>query len=206
MASTRSPRARGAKERFDARYFQRYYEDPATRVHGAHESARLADGIFGFLSWFGARIESVLDVGAGTGQFRDYVKATQPNVTRYVSTDVSPFACETYGHVQKDISRWRGRARFDLVVCQGVLPYLDAAAAAQAIENMAAMCKGFLYLEAITRRDLEVVCDREVTDTGVHGRTGAWYRARLRKHFDTLGCGLYCKKDAPFLFYELEAQ
>ena len=69
---------------------------------------------------------------------------------RYRSVDVSEYACETYGHELRDISRWKAREKFDLLVCQGVLPYLDDEACGRAITNMAAMCRGFLYLEAIT--------------------------------------------------------
>ena len=61
---------------------------------------------------------------------------------RYVSTDASPYACQQYGHKLRDIAVWRGRDRFDLVVCQGVLPYLSDAQCAAAIENLAAMCRG----------------------------------------------------------------
>ncbi len=69
----------------------------------------------------------------------------------------------------------------------------------------AAMTRGFLYLEAITKRDLRDVCDQGKTDVLVHGRTGTWYRTRLGKHYVEVGCGLWAKKDAGILFYELEA-
>jgi hypothetical protein len=91
-------------------------------------------------------------------------------------------------------------------VCQGVLPYLDDGACAKALENIAAMTGGFFYLEAITRRDIKEVIDDVKTDVKVHGRTGTWYRQRLREHFLEVGAGLWCKKDAGVLFYELEAR
>ncbi|MFT3765773.1 MAG: hypothetical protein QM820_09680 [Minicystis sp.] len=90
------------------------------------------------------------------------------------------------------------------MVCQGVLQYLADADAARAIDNIAAMCRGFLYLEAITKRDMREACDREATDVAVHLRTGAWYRKRLGEHFIAVGCGLYYVKDGPLVFYELE--
>ena len=93
---------------------------------------------------------------------------------------------------------------FDLVVCQGVLPYLDDAGCAKAIDNLGAMTAGFLYLEAITKKDIRDVIDNAKTDVQVHERTAAWYRARLRKHYTEVGCGLWAKRDAPVLFYELE--
>lgn len=190
-------------DRFDAAYFGRFYESRETRVHGPAEIARLARGVTGMIAWFGGEIRAVLDVGAGAGLWRDWFGKHRPGV-RYLSTDVSAYACERYGHERRDIARWRGRERFDLVVCQGVLPYLADEDAARAIENVAAMCRGFLYLEAITTRDLEEVCDKGATDTAVHVRTGAWYRERLAPHFTTLGCGLFYRRGGPIGFYELE--
>jgi hypothetical protein len=87
-----------------------------------------------------------------------------------------------------------------------VLPYLDDDGCARAIENLAAMSRGFLYLEAITARDLDEVCDRQKTDLRVHARTGRWYRSRLSKHYDEVGAGLFYVKDGEVAFYELEAR
>jgi hypothetical protein len=69
---------------------------------------------------------------------------------------------------------------------------------------MAFMCKGFLYLEAITARDLREVCDRTRTDVRVFPRTRAAYRRALTRHFESLGCGLHHVRGGPALFYDLE--
>ncbi len=188
---------------FDRAYFDRYYESRRTRVHGAAQVGHLARAITGMFDWWGVPLGSVLDVGAGPGLLRDWFKKHRPAV-KYLSTDVSAYACERYGHAQRDITSWRVARRFDLVFCQGVLPYLDDAGAASAIENLAAMCGGFLYLEAITARDLVEVCDTKLTDVAVHERPGAFYRALLDPHFEAVGCGLYHRRGGPGLFYELE--
>ena len=190
-------------EAFDEGYFERFYERPATRVYGKKEIARLARGVTGLIAWLGGEVESVLDVGAGTGLWRDWLARHRPEV-RYRSIDVSQYACERYGHEHRDIATWRERASYDLVVCQGVLPYLEDAACAQAIENIAAMAGGFLFLEAITARDLREVCDLESTDAKVHPRTGDWYRKLLARHFITVGGGLFYVKGGEVRFYELE--
>jgi SAM-dependent methyltransferase len=197
------PSKDAAKDSFGATYFDRFYESEETRVYGQREIRRLARGVCGMIGWFGGDVGSVLDVGAGTGLWRDWFAKHRPGV-RYRSTDVSPYACEHYGHELRDISRWRVRERFDLVVCQGVLQYLTDADAEAAIENIAAMCRGFLYLEVVTARDLRDACDTSRTDVAVHARTGAWYRLRLRQSFTMLGCGLYYKHGGPLVFYELE--
>jgi hypothetical protein len=190
-------------ERFDERYYRRFYESKKTRVSGAEEVSHLCSGVVGMMRWLGAGVASVLDVGAGTGLWRDWFAEHLPHV-RYRSIEVSEYACARYGHERRDIAVWRADEEFDLVVCQGVLPYLSDADATRAIDNLGAMAKGFLYLEAITARDLDAVCDRELTDTSVHARSGAFYRARLAKHFVQLGCGLFYAKRGRLHFYELE--
>jgi SAM-dependent methyltransferase len=189
-------------DRFDASYFRRFYRG-AGRVHSAREIALLASAVVGLAAWLGVEIRSVLDVGAGTGLWGRWFRRRRPEV-RYRSIDVSEYACRRYGHERRDISRWRARERFDLVICHGVLQYLDDRAAARAIENLGRMCRGLLYLEAITRADLAVV-EEESTDTSIHLREGAWYRRRLARHFVQIGGGLWASRRAGVLLYELEA-
>jgi hypothetical protein len=188
---------------FDASYFRRFYESRRSRVYGKEQVDSLARGVTGFVQWFGGEIERVLDVGAGIGLWKDWFSGHMPEV-RYRSIDVSDYACERYGHEKRDISSWRAREKFDLVVCQGVLPYLDDAATAKALANMAAMCRGFLYVEAITSRDLREVCDRTKTDVKVRARPASFYKRLLARHFEPLGCGLHHVKGGDKLFYDLE--
>ena len=190
-------------EVFSAEYYGKYYGSARTRVHGAKEIARLCTAITSMLDWWGVPIDSVLDVGAGVGLWRDWFSKHRPKAA-YRSTEVSRYACAQYGHEQRDITRWRAGDVFDLVVCQGVLPYLDDAGCAKAIGNLASMTGGLLYLEAITKKDIKDVIDNAKTDVKVYERTASWYRARLRKHYTEVGCGLWAKLDAPVLFYELE--
>lgn len=193
----------GKSETFDASYYGRYYASARTRVHGPREIARLCAAVTGLFDWWELPIRKVLDVGAGVGLWRDWFRKSRPKV-KYRSVEYSAYACEKYGHERRDITTWRANETFDLVVCQGVLPYLDDAGCARAIDNLGVMTRGMLYLEAITKRDVEDVVDGAKTDVGIHARTGAWYRRRLRKHYLEVGCGLWAKKDAPILFYELE--
>jgi trans-aconitate methyltransferase len=188
---------------FDAEYFRRFYESRRTRVYGREQVAHLARGVTGLVQWFGGDVESVLDVGAGTGLWGEWLREHMPDV-RYRSVDVSEYACRRYGHERRDISRWRAREEFDLVVCQGVLPYLEDDACTRAAANMAAMCGGFLYLEAITSRDLREVCDRARTDVSVRARPATFYRRILKRWFEPLGCGLHHIRGGDKVFYDLE--
>jgi hypothetical protein len=189
---------------FDADYYDRYYGRSHTRVHSAEEIGKLCTAVVSFIEWWQHPLATVLDVGAGIGLWRDWFVKQRPGVA-YRSTELSGYACRAYGHEQRDITRWRAAQTFDLVICQGVLPYIDDDGAAMAIDNLAAMTGGFLYLEAITKRDIRDVCDEGRTDTKVYERSGAWYRGRLSKHYAEVGCGIWCKKEAGELFYELES-
>jgi len=191
-----------ARPRFDEAYYRRHYAGRA-RVHSAPEIARLAEGVTGLAAWLGLEVTRVLDVGAGRGLWRDWFRRQRPRV-RYRSTDVSPYACARFGHERRDVSRWRSRERHDLVVCQSVLQYLDDAAAARAIANLGAMCRGLLYLEAITAHDLAEVVDRRATDLAIHARRGGWYRRRLAPWFVQVGAGLWAARRAGLPLYELE--
>lgn len=195
-------RAMPIRRQFDEAYYRRHYGGP-DRVHSASQVGRLAAGVTGLADWLGVEVGSVLDVGAGPAYFRAWFRRHRPAV-RYLSTDASPWACRRFGHSLRDISRWRPRHPFDLVLCQGVLQYLNDDEAARAIENLAAACRGLLYLEAITCHDLDEVVDPDRTDTEVHARTGAWYRAALGPHFVQVGAGLWAARSAGIPLYELE--
>lgn len=194
---------RAPKVRFDDAYYRRYYVDEATRVDDDAHHASLVSGVVSMIEYFGGELRTVLDVGAGLGRWGRWLAAHRP-AAKVVSTELERDICARHGHLRRDISRWRARRRFDLVICQGVLPYLDDAAAERAIENLAAMTGGFLYLEAITARDLDEVCDLERTDVAVHRRTGAWYRRRLGAHLRAIGCGLFYARRGELSFFELE--
>jgi hypothetical protein len=205
MAKTKGAGRDGKNEGadFDASYYGRYYASARTRVHGPEEIGRLCTAVTGLCDWWEVPLKKVLDVGAGVGLWRDWFRENRPQ-TKYRSVEYSAYACEKFGHEQRDITAWRANESFDLVVCQGVLPYLDDAGCARAIDNLGAMTRGLLYLEAITKRDVAVVIDGKKTDVGVHARPGAWYRKRLARHYIEVGCGIWAKKGAPVLFYELE--
>jgi 2-polyprenyl-3-methyl-5-hydroxy-6-metoxy-1,4-benzoquinol methylase len=197
------PRVRDQGDRFDETYFRRFYGS-RDRVHGPREIAHLARLVTGYAAWLGQPLEAVLDVGAGVGLWRDWFAKHRKGVVCR-SIDVSPWAARKYGHERRDIARFLAAEQFDLIICHGVLQYLPDAEAARAIENIAAMCRGLLYLEAITSGDLRSVCDPGATDTAVHRRSAAWYRKRLRPHFQQVGAGLFAARRSGLRFYELEA-
>jgi SAM-dependent methyltransferase len=192
------------RQQFDETYYRRFYLDPRTRVYDRRQHAKLVAGVVNLVEWFGVTLSSVLDVGAGLGWWGAWLKRHRRSV-EVLSTELDPEICRRYGHLRANLVTFRLPRRFDLVVCQGVLPYLDDAEAEIAIDNLAAMCGGVLYLEAITREDLSAAVDVTRTDLLVHARSGAWYRRRLRPHFQEIGAGLYASREASLPFYALEA-
>jgi hypothetical protein len=188
---------------FDEDYYRRFYASRQTRVQGPREVGELASRALLQIKWAGGEVTSALDVGAGPGLWRDWFARRRPAI-EYLSTDVSAYACARFGHEPRDITTWRAREKFDLVICQGVLPYLPRPGVHAAIENLAFMCRGFLYLEAVTARDLDELCDAEKTDPAMRRHPAALYRSHLQRHFASLGFGLWIKRGAAERLYELE--
>lgn len=190
--------------RFDEAYYHRFYKNPATQVYERRRHAKLVAAIIASIEWYGLELHEVLDVGAGLGWWGQWLRRHRRHV-QVVSTELEADTCLKYGHQQADIATFRLPRQFELVICQGVLPYLQAKAADAAIKNLAAMCGGFLYLEAITADDLKDAIDTRRTDLRVHLRPASWYRRRLAPHFREVGGGLYAARSAQLPFFALEA-
>lgn len=187
--------------RFEAEYYDRFYG--VDGVHDRDKLAHLASAVHGMCAWWDVTPRTVLDIGAGPGLWRDWYREQHPGV-RVTSTDVSTYACATYGHQNRDICSWRPRTKYDLVICHGVLQYPDTPSVEAAIENIAAACRHVLYLEIPTTADFATIVDVDATDMQVHHRTGAWYRKRLEPHFVQAGAGLWVRKGGGVVLYELE--
>lgn len=188
--------------RFDQHYYQRFYDGP-DGVHQPDQVAHLATAVHHLCAWWGVAPATVLDVGAGMGMWRNWYRSTHPDV-KVLSVDISPYACERWGHEQRDIATWSPPTPFDLVVCHGVVHYLDDAAAEAALDNLGAATGIVLYLELPTTHDLAEVVDPARTDMAVHHRSGQWYRERLEPWFQQAGAGLWVRHGTVPLF-ELEA-
>lgn len=197
-----------AAERFDAAYYRKFYGDRETRVSDLAAIRRLAGFLHGYLAYLELPVRHVLDAGCGIGHWQKAVRAFWPKA-RYHGLEYSPWLCERYGWTQGSVVDFDGRrlrrdGTFDLVVCQGVLQYLTDRDAARAIDNLAQLCGGALYLEALTQKDWDERCDQAVTDGDVHLRPLAWYRRRLDRHFQACGGGLFVRRTAGVTLFELE--
>ena len=189
---------------FDRDYYRRYYEDPKTRVASQADADKLAQLLGAYCRYLDQPVRNVLDLGAGMGQMRAALRAEFPRAS-YVGVERSEYACRRYRLQQGSVADWKTRERFDLVICKGVLQYLDRRDAERALENLASLCKGCLYLEALTREDWNDACDQKRTDGKVYLRPASFYRTRLREKFRSAGAGIFVHERSPAVLYALEA-
>ncbi len=188
--------------RFGADYYQRFYGRGG--VHDRRTIAYLGTAVHNMCAWWGVAPKSVLDIGAGPGLWRDWYLRTHPRV-KVTSIDISEYACQKYGHEQRDIAHWRPARQYDLTICHGVLHYIDDQQVIAAIDNIASATRHVLYLELPTSEDFSTIVDSSATDMEVHQRTGQWYRNELDQHFFQAGAGLWIRHGS-ILLYELERQ
>lgn len=195
--------ARGDAARFDAAFYERFYRDARTCVADSADTLKLARLVHAYLAYLDVPVRSILDAGCGLGFWRDAAAALWPNA-QYTGIEISDFLCTTHGWTQASIVDYAPGRRFDLVICQSVLQYLDDRAAARAIANLARLARGAIYVEAPTREDWTRTCDKGRTDGEVHLRPAAWYRRRFARHFVTAGAGVFVPRQGRAVLYALE--
>lgn len=197
-----------AAERFDRDYYDRYYRAPASRVSDLADVRTLANLVAAWLRYLDIEVRHILDVGCGLGHWQVAARELWPRA-RYHGVEWSEHLCRRLGWTRGSIATLQpqqtlGRATFDLVICQGVLQYLDDRDAGKALANLGRWTDGALFLEALTARDWRENCDRERTDGDVHLREGAWYRHRLARSFQACGGGVFVNRRAGCTLFELE--
>jgi len=188
---------------FDAAYYERFYLDPGTRVAEPLDVEIQARFLCSYLDHLRIDVRWILDLGCGLGRLREPLLARFPRA-RYTGVEVSEYLCAELGWVCDSAATFRARRRFDLVICQDVLQYLDDAEAGQALENLARHCRGALFFGALTREDWEENCDRARTDGNGYLREGAWYRSRLAPSFVCAGGGVFVARRAGIVMFELD--
>jgi SAM-dependent methyltransferase len=191
-----------APERFDARYYRRFYLNPRTRAGTAHSAACQAAFIHAYLRYLEVPVTRVLDVGCGLGRHLRAFARLYPRA-RCVGVELSPYLCRRFGWRNGSAVDFRSRVPFDLVICSDVLPSLDDRACARAITNLARLTRGALFLGVLTSEDKKQA-DLRRTDLDVFTRPAAWYRRRLARHFVAVGGGLFIRKPVSIALWALE--
>jgi SAM-dependent methyltransferase len=184
---------------FDAAYYERWYEDMATRSYIADKAVRF---VLSYIEHMDASVRTALDLGCGLGFWKKALSRYAKNI-RYTGVEFSPYLCQKFGWTCGDVRTYAPGRVFDLVICQGVLQYLPDDDCGVAIENLSRLARRFLYLEVLTAADALEVCASDDTDFEVFVRPAEWYARQLRRHFVNLGGGLYVKPAMRRHYYDL---
>ena len=189
---------------FDRAFFQRYYHSPRTAVATFDDVMKRARFVTSYLDHLQVDVRRVLDAGCGTGMWKRALARIDRDI-EYAGIDTSEYLCARYGWTLSTIDQFRSRRKFDLVVCQDVLQYVDGKTAVRSFAVMARLCRGALYFDVPTRDDIDGgLLDMRLTDRSIHIRSAAWYRKRLAKEFVDAGGGVFVRRGAKAVILALE--
>lgn len=194
-----------SKNLFDEAYYQRYYFDKKTSVADPAHMDRLGEFVCSYLQFLRVPLRRVLDVGCGIGLWRGLIQRHYPHA-QFHGVEYSEYLCARFGWERGSVVDYHANVPYDLVICQGVLPYLTAADAKLALHNLGQLCRGALYVEAVAREDWEQdIVDETLTDPGLFKHPAALYRRGLAENFKELGGGLWLSRQADLPLFALES-
>lgn len=194
-----------SKNLFDEAYYQRYYFDKKTSVADPAHMDRLGAFVCSYLQFLRVPLRRVLDVGCGIGLWRGLIQRHYPHA-QFHGVEYSEYLCARFGWERGSVVDYHAKVPYDLVICQGVLPYLTAADAKLALHNLGQLCRGALYVEAVAREDWEQdIVDETLTDPSLFKHPAALYRRGLAENFKELGGGLWLSRQADLPLFALES-
>ena len=189
---------------FDEAYYQRFYFDKKTSVVDPAHMERLGTFVCSYLKYLRVPVQRVLDVGCGIGLWKGIVAQHFPGAA-YQGVEFSAYLCERFGWQQGSVVDYAAHEPFDLVICQGVLPYLSPPDLKRALHNLGRLSKGALYVEAVSREDYERdTIDEDLTDNRVFRHRAELYRRGLAEGCLELGGGVWLSRQAEVPLFELE--
>jgi predicted TPR repeat methyltransferase len=192
------------KSLFDEAYYQRYYFDKKTSVVDPEHVQRLGAFVCSYLQFIRVPVRRVLDVGCGIGLWRDVIKRHYPHA-EFHGVEFSEYLCGRFGWERGSVVNYTAKTPFDLVICQGVLPYLSAADAKLAMQNLGRLSCGALYVEAVAREDFEQdIVDDTLTDPRLFKHRAQLYRQGLADGFTELGGGVWLSRKSDLPVFALE--
>jgi predicted TPR repeat methyltransferase len=199
--SERPPRIRTS---FDQAFFDRFYARASSAVISEDDVYHRARFVLAYLAHLQLDVQSVLDAGCGTGLWKRALRRVDRDIA-YTGIDPSEYLCRRYGWTRSTISEYTTRRKFDPVVCQDVLQYVDTAGVRRSIAAMTRACRGALYFDVPTRDDIDDdLLDMKKTDREIHVRSAAWYRKLLSKNFVNAGGGVFVRRTARAVILALE--
>jgi SAM-dependent methyltransferase len=160
--------------------------------------------VLAYLDFLGVAVDTVLDAGCGPGMWRDALTMLKADVD-YTGIETSEYLCGRYGWRQAAASSFTSRRKFDLIICQDVLQYVDNEEARRSIGNIARLCRGALYFDVPTREDMKNgSLDRARTDRQIHLRSARWYKRLLTPYFHAAGGGVFIPREGLTVLLALE--
>ena len=192
---------------FDEAYYQRFYFDKKTSVVDPAHAARLGAFVCSYLQYVRVPVRRVLDVGCGIGLWRDAIAEHFPSAS-YHGVELSEYLCQRYGWERGSVVDYQPAdgQPFDLVICQGVLPYLSPVDLKRALANLGRLSRGGLYVEAVAKEDYDRdIIDEELTDPRLYRHRAELYRRGLAQGFTELGGGVWLSRRAEVPLFALEA-
>ena len=183
-----------ATRQYDQRYFDKWYRNPRYRVKSPAELARQVAFVVGATEHIlGRVIRTVLDVGCGEGNWLAPLQRLRPRI-QYTGVDSSEYVVRRFGASRNirlgtidTLDRMRLRREYDLILCVGMLNYLDPDHLRIGLSHLYELAHGVVYLELFTSSDRGVFGDTR----GTRLRAPSWYRARIRDA-RFLSCGMHC--------------
>ncbi|WP_287879352.1 class I SAM-dependent methyltransferase [Acidovorax sp.] len=192
---------------FDEAYYQRYYYDKKTSVVDPEHAERLGDFVCSYLQYLRVPVQRVLDVGCGIGLWRAALARHFPDAS-YHGVEFSEYLCTRFGWERGSVVDYQAHdpaEPFDLVICQGVLPYLNPSDLKRALHNLGQLSRGALYVEAVTREDYERdIIDDELTDPRLFRHRAELYRRGLQEGFAEIGGGVWLSHRCEVPLFALE--
>ena len=189
---------------FDEAYYQRFYFDKKTSVVDPAHVDRLGAFVGAYLQYLRVPVRRVLDVGCGIGLWKGLIARHFPEAS-YQGVEISDYLCQRYGWQQGSVVDYAASEPFDLVICQGVLPYLSPPDLRRALANLGRLSRGALYVEAVSREDYEQdIIDEDLTDARLFRHRAELYRRGLAEHALELGGGVWLSRQAEVPLFALE--
>lgn len=181
-------------DKYNRDYFDKWYRNPRFRVKTSRDLARQAAFVVSAAEHIlGRPVRTVLDVGCGEGNWLAPLRRLRPRVT-YTGVDASEYAVARFGTRRNirlgtidALDRVRLRKDYDLILCVGMLNYLDPPQLRSGLAQLYDRAHGLVYLEVFTGSDRGVFGDTR----GTRLRSAEWYRARIRDA-RFVSCGLHC--------------
>lgn len=196
---------------YDKAYFDKWYRSRQHRVRTPAQIKRIVNFTLAAAEYVLDRpIRSVLDVGAGEGHWQPILRGLRPKLT-YVGVEPSEYAVGRFGRTRglrlgsvETLEALRLHEShpegFDLVICCGVLNYVQARTLGTALETLQVHTGGLAWLEVFTASD-----EIEGDVAALEPRPAAWYRKRFSEAgFVPCGLHLYAPRDRAAGLTELE--